>query len=47
MSEEKSRYDVKLPLFGIPRVLPYLKEHKKIFEWMNNPTALATVNHTV
>ena len=47
MSEEKSRYDVKLPLFGIPRVLPYLKEHKKIFVWMIITTALASVIDSV
>lgn len=47
MSEEKSRYDVKLPLFGIPRVLPYLKGHKKIFVWMIITTALASVIDSV
>ena len=47
MSEEKSRYDVKLPLFGIPRVLPYLKEHKKIFVWMIITTALTSVIDSV
>ena len=47
MSEEKSRYDVKLPLFGITRVLPYLKEHKKIFVWMIITTALASVIDSV
>ena len=47
MSEEKSRYDVKLPLFGIPRVLPYLKEHKKVFVWMVITTALASVIDSV
>lgn len=47
MNEEKSRYDVKLPLFGIPRVLPYLKEHKKIFVWMIITTALASVIDSV
>ena len=47
MSEEQSRYDVKLPLFGIPRVLPYLKGHKKIFVWMIITTALASVIDSV
>ena len=47
MSEEKSRYDVKLPLFGIPRVLPYLKEHKRTFIWMIVTTLLASVIDSV
>ncbi|MGM9940437.1 MAG: ABC transporter ATP-binding protein [Bulleidia sp.] len=47
MSEEKSRYDVKLPLFGIPRILPYLKSHKKIFFWMIVTTLLASVIDSV
>lgn len=47
MSEDKSRYDVKLPLFGIPRILPYLKSHKKIFFWMVVTTALASVIDSV
>ena len=43
MSEEKSRYDVKLRMFGIPRLLPFLSRHKKMFIWMLVTSMLASV----
>lgn len=43
MSEEKSRYDVKLRMFGIPRLLPFLSRHKKMFVWMLVTSMLASV----
>ena len=42
MSEEKSRYDVKLPLFGIPRIIPFLSRHKKMFWAMLVTSMLAS-----
>lgn len=47
MSEEKSRYDVKLRLFGIPRLMPFLTKHKKMFVWMLVTTMLASVIDSV
>lgn len=43
MIEEKSRYDVKLRMFGIPRLLPFLSRHKKMFVWMLVTSMLASV----
>lgn len=47
MSEEKSRYDVKLCMFGIPRLLPFLSRHKKMFIWMLVTSMLASVIDSV
>lgn len=47
MSEEKSRYDVKLRLFGLPRLMPFLTKHKKMFVWMLVTTMLASVIDSV
>ena len=47
MSEEKSRYDVKLRMFGIPRLLPFLSRHKKMFIWMLATSMLASVIDSV
>lgn len=47
MSEEKSRYDVKLRMFGIPRLLPFLSRHKKMFIWMLVTSMLASVIDSV
>lgn len=43
MSEEKSRYDVKLRMFGIPRLLPFLSKHKKMFAWMLITSVIASM----
>lgn len=43
MSEEKSRYDVKLRMFGIPRLLPFLSKHKKMFAWMLITSVVASM----